>query len=251
MPEVSALTGITDAMLVPAPPLGAVLPTLVEFIGGAVLVGHNVRFDVGFLDAALDADERPVIGLHRIDTLALARKLLKEDVDNCRLATLAERFGLDNQPSHRALADALATVDLLHVLLERATGFGVQTLDELLTLPGLAGHPHAAKLRLTARLPRAAGVYLLRDAQEKALFVGRADDIRAEVRGYFASTDGRRIGPMLRQLHSIQHRAIPCPDEATRIEARLIDQLDPRYNRQGTKRSRKRARRATPPEEPT
>jgi DNA polymerase-3 subunit epsilon len=230
-PAVSLLTGITDDMLIDAPPLAAVLPMLVEFIGGSVIVGHNVRFDVSFLDAAFWADERPLVGQHQVDTVALARRLLREDVDNCKLGTLARRFDLDHQPSHRALDDALATVDLLHVLLERSAGFGVQALDDLLALPKVTAHPQAAKLRLTARLPRSAGVFVFHDAQGQPIFVDAADDVRSHVRAFFASKDRRRIGPMLRELHSIELHRCSSPVEAAGLATRLRADLNPRYNR--------------------
>ncbi|HEX6420003.1 MAG TPA: exonuclease domain-containing protein, partial [Acidimicrobiales bacterium] len=119
-PAITALTGITDALVRAAPPLGAVLPALLEFVGGAVLVGHNLRFDVSFLDVALTADERGAVGLHRVDTVALARRLVADEVPDCRLGTLADHLRLGHRPTHRALDDALATADLLHALLERA-----------------------------------------------------------------------------------------------------------------------------------
>lgn len=230
-PTVSLLTGITDDMLVDAPPLAAVLPMVEEFIGGSVIVGHNLRFDVSFLDAALWADERPLIGQHQVDTVMLARRLLREDVDNCKLGTLAQRFALDHQPSHRALDDALATLDLLYVLLERAAGYGVHALDDLMALPKVAAHPQAAKLRLTARLPRSPGVFVFHDAQGQPIFVESADDVRSHVRAYFASDDRRRIGPMLRELHSVELHRCASPDEATTLAAQLRTDLNPRYNR--------------------
>ena len=79
---------------------------------------------------------------------------MRDEVPNCRLGTLASRLGLPHRPTHRALDDALATGDLLHVLLERAAGLGVIGLDDLLTLPKIAGHPQVAKLSLTDGLPR-------------------------------------------------------------------------------------------------
>jgi len=233
--SVTALTGITDAMLAPAPPLHQVLPALDEFVGGAVLVGHNIRFDASFLDAALVAHGRPRLGIHRVDTVVLARRLLGDDVVNCKLGTLAERFGLDHRPSHRALDDALATVDLLHLLLERAAAFGVSALDDLLTVPKMLGHRHAAKLRLTARLPRRPGVYVFSDGQGRPLYVGRANDLRSRVRSLFASDDGRTIGPLLRAAHSLDHVVCSSPLEAGVLEARLLGHLAPRYNRHGTR----------------
>ena len=128
-PAVSALTGITDAMVHDAPTPSQVLPTLLEFVGGAVLVGHNLRFDVGFLDAALLADERAPVGLWAVDTLALARRLLGDEVPDHRLGTLADHLGLDHRPTHRALDDVLATADLLHAR-------DIDALDALLAPTG-------------------------------------------------------------------------------------------------------------------
>ncbi len=131
---ISLLTGITDDMVAGAPPVSSVLPSFLEFVRGDVLVGHNVSFDVRFLDAALAEGTRPPLGNTIVDTLALARRLVRPDVPNCRLRTLALELGLDHVPSHRALDDVLATADLLHLLIERATGFGVYVLGDLVDL---------------------------------------------------------------------------------------------------------------------
>ena len=64
-PAITVLTGITEAMVLPAPPIDRVLPTLLEFVGGSVVVGHNVRFDLAFLHAAMRrcfADRSEYIG---------------------------------------------------------------------------------------------------------------------------------------------------------------------------------------------
>ena len=57
-PEITCITGITESMVLPAR-IESVLPTLLEFMGDAVIVGHNVRFDIGFLQAALAAPSDP------------------------------------------------------------------------------------------------------------------------------------------------------------------------------------------------
>jgi DNA polymerase III subunit epsilon len=228
-PAVSALTGITDAMVRTAPPVSTVLPSLAEFVGGAVLVGHNVRFDVSFLDAALALDERERIGLRTIDTVGLARRLLRDDTPDCRLATLARVLRLDHAPTHRALDDVLATADLLHVLLERAATFGVTLLDDLVQLPRLAAHPQAAKLRLTNRLPRGPGVAVFRDGQGQVLqLIGAHDDLRGRVRSLFSGDDQRTAGALLREMHAIDHVACATALAAQVAEARLVHALAPR-----------------------
>ena len=133
---ISLLTGIGEDMVAGAPSIGGVLPSLLEFLRGAVLVGHNIAFDLSFLDAALCENGRDPLDHESIDTLALARALLRPDVPNCRLATLARALQLEHRPSHRALDDVRATADLLHGLIERASGYGVFVLADLVELPG-------------------------------------------------------------------------------------------------------------------
>jgi DNA polymerase-3 subunit epsilon len=230
-PEIVVLTGITEAMVVPAPRIETVLPSLLEFIGDAVIVGHNVRFDLGFLRAALERDDRPLLANRWVDTAALARRLVRDEVPNCRLGTLASRLRLDHQPSHRALDDALATADLLHLLLERAGRLGVTGLDDLLALPKIGGHDQAAKLRLTESLPRAPGVYLFRNSRGEVLYVGKATNLRTRVRSYFSSDQRRKIAQLLRETTRIDHEVLPTTLHAAVREVRLIHEHAPHYNR--------------------
>ena len=68
-----------------------------------------------------------------LDTAILARRALSRDeAPNCKLGTLAELFGTEVKPNHRALDDAQATVDVLHGLFERLAGFDVFTVEEAL-----------------------------------------------------------------------------------------------------------------------
>jgi len=230
--QITMLTGITQAMVAPAPPPDAVLPTFLEFLGDAVVVGHNVRYDLGYLNGALERSGRPKMPNRSVDTLALARRLVRDEVPNCRLSTLADRFRLEHRPCHRALDDVLATADLLHLLLERAGGLGVCGLDDLIGLPTMGRHPQAAKLRLTDRLPRKPGVYLFRDRAGRTLYVGKASNLRSRVRSYFSTDDRRKIGQLLRETERIDHVVCPSPLEAAVLEVRLIHRFEPRFNRQ-------------------
>ncbi len=145
-PFVSGLTGITDAMVQGAPALGDVLVPLDRLADGAVMVGHNVAFDVGFLDAGLARLGRAPLANPCVDTLALARRLVRDLVPDCTLSTLATALRLEHRPRHRAMADVLATADLLHRLIEVATGYGVLRLGDLLALPErLAPLPGASR----------------------------------------------------------------------------------------------------------
>jgi DNA polymerase-3 subunit epsilon len=235
-PTITVLTGITEAMVYPAPRIGDVLPPFLEFLGepatDRVLAGHNLRFDTAFLDAALTAHGYDRLRHARVDTVALARRLVRDEVPNLRLATLARYLRASTEPIHRALADARATLEVLHTLLERAGSLGVLGLDDLLALPTMRAHPSSGKLKLTARLPRTAGVYLFRDRGGRVLYVGKATNVRTRVRSYFSSEDRRKVPQLLREVEAID--VIPCahPLEAAVREIRLIHEFEPRFNRQ-------------------
>jgi DNA polymerase-3 subunit epsilon len=234
-PQITVLTGLTDAVVRTAPRIESVLGSLMDFLGDAVFVAHNAAFDLGFVRAALARDDRPEFRPTVVDTAALSRRLLRDEVPNCRLSTLAGRLRLDHRPNHRALDDALATTDLLHLLLERAAGLGVLGLDDLVTLAKVAGHPQARKLNLTSSLPRSPGVYLFCGHRDEVLYVGKATNLRQRVRSYFGREDRRRIGPMLREMQRVRHVELADPLTAEVIETRLIARLLPRYNRAGTR----------------
>jgi DNA polymerase III subunit epsilon len=235
-PFVTLLTGLTDALVTPAPQIDAVLPALVEFVGpnerSTVIVGHNVRFDISFLDAACARLGYPRFAHTRVDTVALARRLVRDEVPNLRLATLARRFRTAVEPIHRALDDARATAEVLHGLLERAGSLGVLGLDDLVDLPRLRAHPSSAKLRMTTGLPRTPGVYVFRDRGGRVLYVGKATNLRARVRSYFGSDDRRKVPQLLRELASIDHVECADPFEAEVRELRMIQRYEPRFNRQ-------------------
>jgi DNA polymerase III epsilon subunit family exonuclease len=237
-PFITALTGISDAMVADAPAIGEMLPSFLEFLGGGVVVGHNVRFDLSFLNHALVSTGRDRLANATVDTLALARRLVRDMVPNCKLGTLAATLHLPHQPSHRALTDVLATGDLLHALLERAGSFGIVGLEELLELPRLVGHPQAAKLRLTTRLPHRPGVYWFTDAAGHVLYVGKATDLHSRVRSYFSGDTRNKIGRLLRQMDAVHHRVCPGPLTAAVLEGRLIRAWAPPFNLQGKVRRR-------------
>lgn len=232
-PFIAVLTGITDAMVADAPPVAAAVPAFLEFARGAVLVAHNAGFDVGFLKAAcarLDVDwpNPPVL-----DTVKLARQVVtRDEAPNVKLSTLARVFRTSVQPSHRALDDARATVDVLHGLLERLGNRGVHTLSELSEWQHQVSPAQRSKRRLADGLPAAAGVYLFRDAQGRVLYVGTSGNLRARVRTYFTASETRpRMAEMIAIAESIDTVVCPTAIESRVRELRLIHAHSPAYNR--------------------
>ncbi len=232
-PTITMLTGITNAMVMTAPRISAVLPAFLEFLGDAVLVAHNARFDVGFLKAAaarLDLDwPRPRV----VDTLALARRVVtRDEAPNHKLGTLAALFRTEVTPDHRALTDARATVDVLHGLFARMSSLGLTHLEDLATAADPVPPARRRKATLADDLPTRPGVYLFLGPRREVLYVGTATNLRRRVRSYFTAAEKRaRIGEMVDLATAV--RPIPCatPLEAAVRELRAIAEHEPRYNR--------------------
>lgn len=231
-PFVTVLTGITTAMVAPAPPIEEVLPSLLEFLQGAVLVAHNAPYDTGFLKAACAAHGYTWPAPKVLCTAQLARRVLQRDeVPNRKLGTLAWYFKT-HPPTHRAFDDALATVDVLHALIGRLGSLGVSSLGDALAYLKPVTPTQRAKRHLGEGLPQAPGVYIFRAHDGRPLYVGKSVNIATRVKTYFGSGEKRaRISEML--AASVKVDAIECAHslEAEVRELRLIAAHAPPYNR--------------------
>ena len=219
-PMITVLTGITEAMVLPAPRIEEVLPTFLEFADDAVIVGHNIRFDIGFLDAALVAHGYPRLAHRRVDTVALARRLVRDEVPNLALQTLARHFRTAVEPVHRAVRrrgrDRARCCTRCSNGRPRSACSGSTTCSRC---PTMRAHPSAAKLALTAKLPARPGVYLFRDRGGRVLYVGKATNLRARVRSYFPTEDRRKVPQLLRETTAIEHRVCRGPVRGRRARA--------------------------------
>lgn len=232
-PFITVLTGITQAMLLPAPPIEQVLPSFLEFISDAVLVAHNAPYDVGFLKAACAKHGYRWPNPRVLDTAALARRVLtRDEVPNRKLGTLAAYFRTATQPTHRALDDAKATVDVLHGLIGRLGGHRVGTVGEAIEFARAVTPTQRRKRHLADGLPKVPGVYIFRAADDRPLYVGTSGDIATRVRSYFTAAEKRaRISEMLAAAERVE--AVECAHslEAEVRELRLIAAHAPPYNR--------------------
>ena len=244
-PLIAVLTGITNAMVAAAPTLREVLPAFLAFAEGTVVVAHNAPFDTGFLRRACEGLGYPSPRWPVLDTASLARViLLRDEVPNCKLGTLARHFRTTVTPNHRALTDAQATVDVLHGLIERVGNLGVHTLEDLQEFSRRVSPQRRSKRTWAAGLPETAGVYLFvaeeaagagtpgGQASRHVLYVGKSKNLRARVRTYFTAAEKRRrMDEMVRLATGVE--TIPCDTQlqADVLELRLIAAHAPRYNR--------------------
>jgi DNA polymerase III epsilon subunit family exonuclease len=236
---VSTLTGIRDAELRRAPRPEVALRRFLAFAGDAPLVAHNARFDVAFLDRGVERLTGLRCAATVIDTVWLARRLLDGRSERVSLARLAHFFGVSVEPCHRALPDAIATAEILVSLLGLAQERGARTLGDVVELAAPRARRLHGKRSLVAGAPTTPGVYLFRDANDTVLYVGKARDLRARLRSYFAGGRQRpAVEAALGALARVEWRVLGSELEAALEELALIRELRPPANARASRPDR-------------
>jgi len=230
-PTIARLTGIQDDELRRAPRPELAVRRFLGFAGDAPLAAHNARFDVGFLDRAVERLTGRRVAAPVVDTVWLARRLLQRRSERFSLSQLAHFFGTSCEPCHRALPDALATAEILVALLGLAQERGARTLAEVVELAAPRARRLHARRSLVAGAPTTPGVYLFRDRNETVLYVGKARDLRARLRSYFSGDRQRpSVEAALGALERVEWRELGSELEASLEELRLIRELRPPAN---------------------
>jgi DNA polymerase-3 subunit alpha (Gram-positive type) len=125
-----SLTGISDAMVADAPKFAEIADNVLDFIGESVIVAHNARFDMSFLNYEIGRiyeDSR--LGNPSLCTVQLSRGLISE-IENHKLKTVARYYSIDLKNHHRAAEDAHATAKIFVELLAELKTIGVNNLGE-------------------------------------------------------------------------------------------------------------------------
>ncbi|MGH2560665.1 MAG: exonuclease domain-containing protein [Thermomicrobiales bacterium] len=237
---ISELTGLTDAHLADAPHFAEIANDFLNFVGSAVLVGHNVGFDVSFLNAELKRSGHLPLINEQLDVMYLATKLLP-GIRRPSLDKLATAVGLDPRKVHRAGGDAWLAAEAAIRLHQKARQQGDGDLERLKVLAAPArrrpkdgvGRGRAVLDRsLLADIPKSPGVYIMCDAFEHVIYVGKAKNLRDRVSSYYSQPLGytRKMDGLLETMVRIDVEVTGSELEALLLESQLIKRYQPRYN---------------------
>jgi DNA polymerase-3 subunit epsilon len=199
-PFITGLTGIDAAMLVSAPSFAQLAPVLWQKLRGRLFVAHNARFDYGFLKHEF---KRGGIDFRATSlcTVKLSRALFPQHHRH-NLDTLVERYGIETEHRHRALADARILWDLWqrwHALLP------ADAIRE--AVEGITGRPELPPQldpALFDDLPEAAGAYAVFDKEGALLLARRATNVRKQLFAHFSPA--RRETPLAREAWRVEWR---------------------------------------------
>jgi DNA polymerase-3 subunit epsilon len=233
-PFITHITGITPEMVADAPRIEEIVPELLEFLKGAVIVAHNASFDVTFLNYELRRLKGRILGEGAFDTLPLSRALAP-GLPNYRLGTVAQALGAPAGQWHRALADAQACGHVFLTLVGRMQERGITSLGEARAFMGPNSRSCVDKLRLTRDIPRTPGAYRFLDKDGRILYIGKAEHLRDRVRSYFVTNahPARKVRQAIRQVEQIEWTETCTPLEAVVKEQELILEHRPPCNVHG------------------
>jgi len=128
---ITKLTGINNALVRDQPPIDKLIPHFTKFLGDLPFVGHNARFDYGFLNMAMEIHLNKTMLNDVLCSARFARRLLPE-LPSKRLGAICEHFDITNEAAHRARGDALATSIIFNRFLTMLKERGIDQRKDIL-----------------------------------------------------------------------------------------------------------------------
>ena len=226
-PFVEKLTGINGKMLRSAPRFFEVAKRIIEITENCLIVAHNAEFDYRILRTEF---KRLGFKFERnsLCTVSISQALLPE-MDSYKLGKLVRSLGIPISDRHRAQGDALATVKLFELLLEKDSS------KQILKSQIKALHTHQAPskyLSIIEELPTATGVYYLHNTVGDVLYIGKSKNIQKRVRTHLTGKD-RKSKKIQKKLHKVNFETTGSELIALLKEQHEIKKNQPRINKDG------------------
>jgi DNA polymerase-3 subunit epsilon len=223
-------------MLEEAPTFADVAHEIIEIMGDAVFVAHNVNFDYSFIKAEMNA-----LGLEwhpkKLCTVRLARKALP-GFKSYGLGNLCHSLGIRNKAAHRAMGDTQATVEVFEHILRALPEAELQKMIGRGNAEAfLPNHLDAEEFN---QLPESPGVYYMLDQSGKPIYIGKAKNIKQRIKSHFkGNSEDKRLQDFLKEIHHIQHTTTGNELIALLLEDAEIRKHWPKHNSAQKKRPNK------------
>ena len=224
-PFVVGLTGINNDMLRNAPKFYEIAKRILEITQDCILVAHNAKFDYRILRTEF----RRLGYEYERETLCsveLSKKLLPGHA-SYSLGKLTKALGIPISSRHRADGDAIATVKLFKLLLQK-------DVDKEIIKANIKTKPKSSLdtklIRIVEELPSSTGVYYMHDDDGEIIYVGKSKNIRRRLNQHFTS-ESVKSREMQNEVYAVTHEATGNELVALLKENQEIKKLKPKYNR--------------------
>ncbi|MBK6397165.1 MAG: GIY-YIG nuclease family protein [Bacteroidetes bacterium] len=227
-PFITNLTGISNEMVEDAPKFYQIAKDIVTLTDGAVFVAHNAQFDYGFI-----REEFKSLGFNYsrdyLCTVKLSRKLLP-GYSSYSLGTLCQNLGISITNRHRASGDALATVKLFEMILNKDPEKEVIrnfTKNDYLNLRFPAGFDH----KMLDSIPERPGVYYFHNQDGTVIYIGKSTNIRKRVLSHFANKQTKKAIELRNTIRDVSFEETGNELIALLLESEEIKNNQPFFNR--------------------
>lgn len=224
--SISLLTGITNAMVEHEPTFQDVADEIEDYLVDAIFVAHNVSFDYGIIKNHFEDIGRS-FNRKKLCSVRLAKGIIPGH-PSYSLGKICKTLGIRNENRHRAMGDAKATVELLHLLIAKDTedfiSYSLNQLNKEAVIP-----PNLEK-REYEELPTRAGVYYMHGENMEVLYVGKAKNIKQRMNTHFGEKS-RKKSELLRKIHHVSFEETGNELVALLLESDEIKQHFPPYNK--------------------
>jgi DNA polymerase III subunit epsilon len=235
---ITQFTGISNRDVAYSPSFYDTAEEIEEFIGNSIICGHNLSFDAGFLGCEFARNGFEPLSNLSVCTLKLSRKIFSS-LKSKSLGSVSEYLGIINGDSHRALADAEATAQILIKLIKKLSKErGIKTVQQLLEFESsTTASNQVIKLPKDVHeslysLPDSPGVYYFLNKKDEIIYIGKAKSLKDRVRSYFAATTVGKPKKIVKQAAKIKTEITNSELTALLLEAESIKLINPRHNRQ-------------------
>lgn len=218
--HITQLTGINNQMVQNAPFFYEIAKKIVELTESCTFVAHNASFDYRFIQAEFARygyDYQRKI----VDTVKLARKMMP-GFSSYGLGNLCNQLGIKIENRHRALGDALATVEVLKRILN------IESNGQDVTVKGL--HTHLDK-KVLESLPQKIGVYYFFNDKSELIYIGKSNNIHSRVYSHLNNTATRKAMELREKICSVDYELCGSELVALLMESAEIKKHLPIYNR--------------------
>ncbi len=213
------MTGINNQMVEGAPKFYEVAKRIVELTEDKILVGHNVRFDYGFIRSEFKSLGY-IFERKTLDTVKLSRKLIPGR-KSYGLGRLCKDLEIENTSRHRAGGDALATTKLFELLL---------TMDSKPESISLTGVKSGVNNSIVKDLPSKTGVYYFYNKDNELIYVGKSVNIHDRVLSHLNNNLHKKAIEMKNQINAVDYQITGSELVALLLESDEIKKNQPRFN---------------------
>ncbi len=225
--HITALTGISNAMVAAAPCFEEVAERIYELLNDKIFIAHSVNFDFSFVKHQLKQAGYE-LQVKKLCTVRLSRKAFP-GMPSYSLGNLCRHLGISIKNRHRAAGDAAATVLLFEKILANNGGMHIDAM--LKRNSAEQWLPTFLEKNIIENLPPCPGVYYFYNAKGKIIYVGKAINIKKRVSGHFTHNDaGKKRQGFLRFVVNITYQECVSELHALVLESTEIRRLWPKYN---------------------